>query len=134
MLEHSLSRLSSLRIKKARLVKRLGVFAAVFAFAAFCIVYVWQRTQVIKVGYQIEALKREKAGLLRENKDLQVESSTLASPARIESIADKDIGMHVPKTGQIVLVEKAATPAHATRPPASDAASAAAEKALPGKT
>ncbi len=134
MLEHSLSRLSSLRIKKARLARRLGVFAAVFVLAAFCMVYVWQRVQVIKVGYQIEALKKEKAGLLRENEDLQIESSTLASPARIESIADSDIGMHVPKSGQIVLVEKASRPVGAARMPVSGAASAAAEKAAPGKT
>ncbi len=134
MLEHSLSCLSSIRIKKARLARRLGVFAAVFAVAAFCMVYVWQRVQVIKVGYQIEALKKEKAGLLRENKDLQIESSTLASPARIESIADSDIGMHVPKTGQIVLVEKASRPVGAAGTPVSGAASAAAEKAAPGKT
>ncbi|MHB8173763.1 MAG: cell division protein FtsL [Nitrospirota bacterium] len=137
MQDHSLSHLSSIRLKKARLIKRLGIFSIVFVIAAFSMVYVWQRVQVIKVGYQIEALKKEKAGLLRENKDLQIESSTLTSPDRIESIADTDIGMRVPASGQIVLVEKikAGRPAPgAARPVLSDADRAATAKAMPGKT
>jgi cell division protein FtsL len=106
MHDHSLSHLSSVRLKKARLIKRLGVFSIVFLVVAFSMVYVWQRVQVIKVGYEIEALKKEKAELLRENNDLQIEQSTLTSPERIESIADTDIGMHVPVSGQIVMVKK----------------------------
>ncbi len=106
MHDHSLSHLSSIRLKKTRLVKRLGISSMVFLVAAFCMVYVWQRVQVIKVGYEIEALKKEKAELARENNDLQIEKSTLTSPERIESIADTDIGMRVPVSGQIVMVKK----------------------------
>jgi cell division protein FtsL len=106
MHDHSLSHLSSIRLKKTRLIKRLGVSSVIFLVVAFSMVYVWQRVQVIKVGYEIEALKKEKAELLRENNDLQIEESTLTSPERIESIADTDIGMHTPVSGQIVMVRK----------------------------
>jgi cell division protein FtsL len=106
MHDHSLSHLSSIRLKKTRLIKRLGVSSIVFLVIAFSMVYVWQRVQVIKVGYEIESLKKEKAELLRENNDLQIEESTLTSPERIESIADTDIGMHAPVSGQIVMVKK----------------------------
>jgi cell division protein FtsL len=106
MHDHSLSHLSSIRLRKTRLIKRLGVSSIVFLVAAFCMIYVWQRVQVIKVGYEIEALKKERAELTRENNDLQIEKSTLTSPERIESLADTDIGMHVPVSGQIVMVKK----------------------------
>jgi cell division protein FtsL len=106
MHDHSLSHLSSIRLKKTRLIKRLGISSVVFLVVAFSMVYVWQRVQVIKVGYEIESLKKEKTELLRENNDLQIEESTLTSPERIESIADTDIGMHVPVSGQIVMVKK----------------------------
>lgn len=106
MHDHSLSHLSSIRFKKSRLIKRLGISSMVFLIAAFSMVYVWQRVQVIKVGYEIETLKKEKAELLRENNDLQTEKSTLTSPERIDSIADTDIGMHAPVSGQIVMVKR----------------------------
>ena len=65
MHDHSLSHLSSIRLKKTRLIKRLGISSIVFLVAAFSMIYVWQRVQVIKVGYEIEALKKEKAELAK---------------------------------------------------------------------
>lgn len=106
MYEHSSNHLSSLRLKKRRLMKKAGTLTLVFFLSAFGFVYVWQRVQVIKTGYEIEALKKEKEALVRTNKGLLIETATLTSPDRIESIASKDIGMRAPGDGQVVMVKR----------------------------
>lgn len=106
MYEHSSNHLSSLRLKKRRLMKKAGTASLVLLLSAFGFVYVWQRVQVIKTGYEIEALKKEKEALLTTNKGLLIESATLTSPDRIETIASKDIGMRPPGDGQVVMVKR----------------------------
>ncbi len=106
MHDHSTSRLSTMRLKKLRLFKKAGSFALIFAVSAFALVYVWERVQVISIGYQIEALKKEKDALIKVNKGLQIEAASLTSPDRIETIAGKDIGMKPAASEQIILVKR----------------------------
>jgi len=106
MQEHSTSHISHLRHRKKRLFKRAGSFLLIFSVSVFLLVFVWQRVQVIKTGYEIEKLKKERDGLLKVNQSLKIEAASLTSPDRIETIADKDIGMRAPNDTQIVLVKK----------------------------
>ena len=105
MYDHSSSRISSTRLRKARFFKKAGTFIAVLLIAAFGMVYVWQRVQVIAIGYQIEALKKEKEDLQRTNKALEIETATLASPDRIDAIARNDMGMKDAQDTQLVVVK-----------------------------
>lgn len=75
---------------------------------ALVLFYVWQRTQVVHLGYQIEYLKKEKVALIRNNKELLIEVASLTSPARIESLASSRIGLSTPQREQIVVVQRMA--------------------------
>src|SRR5512135_2486444 len=96
MHDHSSSHLSSLRLRKRRLFKKAGVYSVILLSAAFLLFYVWQRVQVISIGYQIEELKKEKDSLARTNRNLTIEAASLTSPDRVEAIANSAIGMKSP--------------------------------------
>lgn len=67
--------------------------------------YVVQRTYVMKLGYEIEGLKKEQKNLEQINKSLLIERATLISTERIEKIATTFIGLKNPDNKQIVIVK-----------------------------
>jgi cell division protein FtsL len=67
--------------------------------------YVWQPIQVVRLGYQIEYLAGERAGLMRQQKELRLEAARLRSLRRVEEIARMQLGLTSPKPGQVVTVE-----------------------------
>jgi cell division protein FtsL len=70
------------------------------------ILYVGGKVKIVRVGYQIEGLEREKRDLERENRSLLIEASSLSSPARIEEIAVKRLGMVRPAKENVVVVKR----------------------------
>lgn len=78
--------------------------AAVPIGLALVLVFVWERVDVVRVGYQVERLKAQKVMLERERDELQVKLSALTSPERIAKVATEKLGMVPPERGQIVLV------------------------------
>jgi len=82
----------------------------VILIMAALILYVGGKVRIVRLGYQIEALEREKRELERANRALLIEASSLTSPARIEDLATKHLGMVMPPKENIVVVRrKAAT-------------------------
>ena len=73
------------------------------------LLYVGGKVKLVRLGYQIEALEHEKQELEREHRSLLIESSSLSSPARIEEIAIKRLGMVRPAKENIVLVKRKAS-------------------------
>lgn len=69
-------------------------------------VYVGGKVKIVRLGYQIEALEREKRDLERENRSFLIEASSLTSPARIEEIAVKRLGMVRPAKENVVIVKR----------------------------
>lgn len=78
---------------------------AFFIFLAV-LLYVWQRVNVIEMGYRIEALEKERKELLQKNKALLIEAASLGSPRRIEEIAISQLGMVRPSPGQMVFIRE----------------------------
>ena len=78
----------------------LGVFTLVMAL--FCI---WTRTQVVHIGYQINALRTQQNEYKTVNRQLQMELSLLKSPKRLGDIASKQLNMRTPTQTQIVRVK-----------------------------
>jgi cell division protein FtsL len=74
------------------------------------LLYVGGKVKIMRLGYQIEALEREKRDLERANRSLRIEASSLTSPARIEEIATKRMGMIRPAKENIVVVKRKAAP------------------------
>ena len=68
-------------------------------------VFVWERVDMIRVGYQVERLKHDKTALERQRDELRVQFSTLSASGRIARVATKELGMSLPQQGQIILVQ-----------------------------
>lgn len=71
--------------------------------------YVGGKVQIMRLGYKIDELERQKQDLERANRSLQIEASSLSSPARIEEIALKRLGMVRPAKENIVVVRRRTT-------------------------
>ena len=81
------------------------VVIAGFAVVAL-MTYVGGKVQIMRLGYQINDLEKQKQDLERSNKALQIEASSLSAPARIEEIAVKRLGMVRPPKENIVVVKR----------------------------
>jgi cell division protein FtsL len=69
-------------------------------------VFVWERVDVVRVGYQIERLKIQKVLLERERDQLQVKFSALSAPERIAKVATEKLGLVPPQQGQVLMVHQ----------------------------
>jgi cell division protein FtsL len=67
-------------------------------------VFVWERVDVVRLGYHVERLKAEKISLERERDQLQVKFSALTAPERIAKAATDKLGMVPPQQGQVFIV------------------------------
>ena len=77
------------------------VFAVV---TSMILLFVWERVDVVRLGYQIERLKSQKVLLERERDELRVRLSSLTAPERIARAASEKLSMVLPEKGQVVLV------------------------------
>ncbi len=68
------------------------------------LLFVWERVDVVRLGYQIERLKSQKVLLERERDELRVKLSSLTSPERIARAASDKLSMVLPEKGQVILV------------------------------
>jgi cell division protein FtsL len=79
---------------------------AVAMLVAMCLVFVfvWERVDVVRLGYSIERLKIQKTLLERERDQLQVKFSALTAPERIAKVATDKLGLFPPQQGQVFIV------------------------------
>ncbi len=84
---------------RIRLVILLIVPMILTAFFA-----VWQRNEMIQIGYETEALQQKKTKLLRRQKELIAEISSLSAAERIERIALERLQMKSADPGQRIYV------------------------------
>ena len=75
-------------------------------------VFVWERVDVVRIGYQIERLKRDKTVLERQRDELRVKFSTLSASDRIAKLATEKLGMILPQQGQIIVVQSKPSGVH----------------------
>lgn len=82
--------------------------------------YVWGKVDVVRVGYELDALLKKKAALTQEHERLQARFSQLTAPERIALEASDKLGMKPPGARQVVLVPshpEAGTPSDGPEPP-----------------
>jgi len=65
----------------------------------------WCRVQYTQVGYEIARATREQTQLTAAKKKLQVELARLKSPERLAGIANASIGLEMPSSRQMVVIE-----------------------------
>lgn len=63
--------------------------------------YVWQQTQVVRLGYKIEDLKKQSEKWDQENRALRLQVSQLLSMERLDKVASKK-NMVAPDASAIV--------------------------------
>lgn len=66
----------------------------------------WQHFELIRHGYEIEALQKAKADEEDVRRHLRLEIETLRAPQRIERLAVSRLGMLQPKSGEAIVLER----------------------------
>ena len=82
--------------------------------AAFLVVVLlgsaWQHFQLLRHGYQVEELQRQKAAEEETGLRLRLEVETLRSPKRIEALAIEQLHLVAPSSAEAIVIERV-TPA-----------------------
>jgi cell division protein FtsL len=71
----------------------------------------WQHFELLRHGYRLEQMQRERAAEAEINRHLRLEMESLRAPQRIEKIATDDLGMVSPGDDKAVVIERVTTPA-----------------------
>ena len=77
-----------------------GFLVMVLLFSA------WQHFELLRHGYEIEELNRERAAEEEVGHQLRLEIDTLRSPRRIEMLATERLHLTAPSAGEIVVLER----------------------------
>jgi len=77
-----------------------GFLVIVLLFSA------WQHFELLRHGYQIEELQRERAAEEEAARQLRLEIETLKSPKRIESLATGQLHLVGPSLEEAVVLER----------------------------
>lgn len=89
------------------------------SIAAFLVVVLlvsaWQHFELLRHGYQIEEMERQRAAEAETGRRLRLEIETLQAPNRIEKLATEKLHLVNPSRDEAIVVERV-TPAE---PPAS---------------
>jgi cell division protein FtsL len=66
----------------------------------------WQHFDLLRHGYQIETLQRQRAAEEERTRQLRLEIETLRSPARIERLATERLHMVAPTRDDAVVLQR----------------------------
>lgn len=66
----------------------------------------WQHFELLRHGYQLEQMQRERAVEEEVNRHLRLELETLRAPQRIEKLATERLGMVAPGPEEAVILER----------------------------
>jgi cell division protein FtsL len=89
--------------RQRELWKSVGVAAFLVMALLFS---AWQHFELLRHGYQIEELSRERAAEEEAGHQLRLEIDTLRSPRRIESLATERLHLVAPSAAEIVVLER----------------------------
>ena len=79
----------------------IGVFLVLaFLFSA------WQHFELLRHGYQIEAMQRDRAAEDETGRRLRLEIETLKSPKRIEALATEQLHLVTPSHDEAIIIER----------------------------
>jgi len=83
-----------------KLVGVAGVIVVVLLFFA------WPHFELIRNGYQIEQLQRERSEQEQLTRQLRLEVESLKSPKRIEALAMERLHLVSPRQGEAIVIER----------------------------
>ena len=71
----------------------------------------WQHFELLRHGYRLEQMQRDRAAEADINRHLQLEMESLRAPQRIEKIATERLGMVTPGAANAIVLERVTPPA-----------------------
>jgi cell division protein FtsL len=77
-----------------------GVLVLVLLFSA------WQHFELLRHGYRVEQMQRERAAEEELTRHLRLEIETLRSPKRVEAIAIERLHLIAPSRDEAIVIEK----------------------------
>src|SRR5262245_29474646 len=81
-----------------------------FSIAAFLVVVLlfsaWQHFELLRHGYQVEELQRQKAAEEETTRRLRLEIETLKAPQRIETVATEKLHLVNPTREDAIVIER----------------------------
>lgn len=90
-------------VRQRELWKSVGVagfLVLVLLFSA------WQHFELLRHGYELEQLERERAAEEEAGRHLRLEIETLRSPKRIEMLATERLHLVAPEGGEAIVIER----------------------------
>jgi len=66
----------------------------------------WQHFELLRHGYQIEEMQRERATEEEAGRRLRLEIDSLRSPARIETLATRQLHLVTPSRDEAIVIER----------------------------
>jgi cell division protein FtsL len=82
-----------------------SVAIATFLVLAF-LFSAWQHFELLRHGYQVEELQRQRAAEEETGRRLRLEIETLKSPKRIERLATERLHLVVPSKDEAIVIER----------------------------
>jgi len=80
---------------------------AIAGFLVFVLLFsAWQHFELLRHGYQIEEMQRQRAAEEETTRRLKLEIETLRSPKRIESLATEKLHLVAPARDEAVVIER----------------------------
>lgn len=67
----------------------------------------WQHFELLRHGYQVEEMQREKAEQEEVGRQYRLEIDTLRSPRRIEALAMERLHLVAPTSAEAIVIERA---------------------------
>ncbi|HJZ74684.1 MAG TPA: cell division protein FtsL [Vicinamibacterales bacterium] len=89
--------------KQRELWKSVGIagfLVAVLLFSA------WQHFELLRHGYQVEELQRQRAAEEETARRLRLEIETLKSPKRVEALATGQLHLVAPSRDEAIVIER----------------------------
>jgi cell division protein FtsL len=66
----------------------------------------WQHFELLRHGYEVEGMQREKAAEEETGRQLRLEIETLKSPTRIEALATEQLHLVAPSQNDAIVIER----------------------------
>jgi cell division protein FtsL len=82
------------------------VVACAFLLTLGGLVFVWQRYEFVRLGFEVGELRRRQSQLQERIGPLEIEVEYLSRPERIETIARGRLGMRPPLPGDVILLDR----------------------------
>ena len=77
-----------------------------FFLVSVLLFWAWQHFELLRHGYRLEEMQRDRAAEVEVNRHLRLDIDTLRSPVRIERIAVKQLHMVAPGPGEASVIER----------------------------